>query len=342
MKRKTKIIVTIILLMITAFFISGCSAEKKAEPEYGVVEEATYRQVVSDSFAEILEDAGVTANEASEDSKKEISKLEEDLVEFINEEYDLNWEASGVEVYELDFSLVEGYGIYNAMADPEANSFYLNTAIDDASDSRVQFISGHELVHCLTYKNLGTYKFVLKDSEGAELGYYTSEAFADLLAIKFFESREMPEVRDFFYSSSGYCYTTCALVMLEKSIPNEMYYFLTNDMESLERDFNELADKYIKMPDGYEDNAFEAFLYRTDLNLAITRTIAEGYLTSDLSSMWLQTIFGNFETVALLSRGQTDEVKQEIYDECYGLFESEGEITGDLKTFTDYLKSCMR
>ena len=69
MKRKTKIIVTIILLMITAFFISGCSAEKKAEPEYGVVEEATYRQVVSDSFAEILEDAGVTANEASEDSK---------------------------------------------------------------------------------------------------------------------------------------------------------------------------------------------------------------------------------------------------------------------------------
>lgn len=340
MRRKIKIVALIIIMLITALFISGCSAEK-IEPRYGIVEEASYQELDSVSFSDILEDSEVVPSEATTKSQEMISKLEESLVAFVNDEYNLSWRASDVKVYELDFSLLEGYSIYNAMADPEENSFYLNTAAGNLEDNAVQFLSVHELVHCLTYENLGTYKFVLEDSEGAELGYYTSEAFADFLAIKFFESQGDTEVRNFFYNNSGYCYTTCALVMLEESIPNEMYYFLTNDIESLERDFNELADEYMEMPNGFEDNSFEAFLYRTDLNLALTKTMAQGYMTSEYTNMWLQTVYGNFETVAILSRGLEDEQKQSIYDECYRLFQLEGEIVDEIDEFADYLKSCM-
>lgn len=330
------------IITIMALGITGCSNVKKIEPRYGLVEEAVYTEKTLISFTDILKEANVTVEKSDNETSEFISNLEIELVDFINDKYDLNWTTSEVEVYELNFSDVEGYGIYNAMADPENNDLFLNTAVGDIEQDNVKVFSVHELIHCLTFKNLGTYKFVLTDSEGNELGYYTSEAFTDFLTIKFFESKGMPEVKEFLYSNSGYCYTTCALDMLESSIPNEMYYYLTNDINSLEKEFNELSDKYMKIPSELEDNAFESFLYRADIMQAVTLTLIQGGYSQNLANMWIQSIFGNFEEVVIISRGQPTDVQQENYDKCYELFNSEGEITGSLNEFLEYLKSCIR
>ena len=344
MKEKIKNVVVIIVMLIVAFFITGCS-DKKIEPRYGILEEAVYRDLDSVSFTDILNESGITVKEANEESKEIVSSLENELVEYINNEYNLEWKESGVSVYELDFSKVDGYSIYNAMADPENNSFFLNTSVYselDTLDTNVQIIAVHELIHCLTYENVGTYKFVLTDSEGGKLGYYNSEAFTDFLTIKFFESKGMPEVKEFLYTNSGYCYTTCCLIMLESAIPNEIYYYLTNDIESLEKEFNDLASKYMIIPENTENNAFEAFLYRTDLNQAITIMFTQGYYSQELTDNWIQSVFGNFEEVVILSRGQSRKSQKESFEECYNLFELEGDITGELEEFLEYLNSCIR
>lgn len=341
MKKRIKSFVVIILLVLMSLFITGCSV-KKIEPQYGLLEEAEYSAKISISFSDILEEEGVVAEKADSEEQENISSIESELVNFINEEYDLDWKTSNVQVYELDFSEVDGYSVYNAMADPENNSFFRNSAVETPNEEQAQIIYVHELIHCLTYKNLGTYKFVLTDSENGELGYYNSEAFTDFLTIKFFESKGMPEAKEFLYSNSGYCYTTCALIMLEEAIPNEIYYFLTNDIESFEKDFNKLASEYMDIPDGLEENAFETFLYRTDLNQAATLALARGEYSQNIINIWFQTIFGNFEEVVIISRGLSTETQNEIYDECYNLFASEGEITDELDEFLEYLNSCIR
>ena len=98
MKEKIKNVVVIIVMLIVAFFITGCS-DKKIEPRYGILEEAVYRDLDSVSFTDILNESGITVKEANEESKEIVSSLENELVEYINNEYNLEWKESGVSVY---------------------------------------------------------------------------------------------------------------------------------------------------------------------------------------------------------------------------------------------------
>lgn len=339
MKRKIKNIVVIVWLLITAIMISGCSAEK-IEPRYGLVRNVEFQQIEPFDFEDYLDDSEIVPEKANSVNEKAILELELDLVEYINKEYGLDWDVSEPKIYQLDFSEIRGYEAMNALAEPKKNSFYLNES-SMISEEKVEYISAHELVHCLMYKNTGTYRFVLKDEEGNELGYYTSEAFTDLLTIEFFESQGSDDVRSFFYSNSAYCYTTCALSMLEKIIPNEIGYFLTNNSESFEKDFNNIANKYIEVKEGFEENLFRTFLYRADLNMIATMQIAEYGITNDISYIFVNSIFGNFEEVVIMSKGLEKAKREEIYDECINLYKSEGELPDDVIEFADHLRSCI-
>lgn len=340
MKRKTKIIVAIIIMLIMAIFISGCSVEK-IQPRYGLVRNTEYQPIEAFEFREYLETSEITPEKASDEIEDEIHELEESLVQYINDEYGLDWEVSGAEIYQVDFSKISGFETFNALAEPKYNSFYLSNSGMIFNEEGIEYISAHELIHCLSYKNIGTYRFVLKDENGNELGYYTSEAFTDLLTIEFFENQGREDVRSFFYSNSGYCYTACALSMLEKSIPNAMKYFLTNDTESLETDFNKLANKYIEVPEGFEENLFKSFLYRADMNMVAAMSIATYGITDEYAYIFVNSAYGNFEEVVIMSKGLEKEVQEDIYEECINLYKSEGELTEDILDFAEHLKSCI-
>lgn len=336
MKRRISFIITMIMI---ALLFTSCGVNSETEkivPKYGLVGEAEYMYKNVDNFSDVVKDSKITVIEASSEEQEQLDNLTEDVVNFLNEEYNIEWKSEKIELYKVDFLQLEGYELYNAIAAPKDRKMYVNTTLNE----NAKFVEVHELIHCIRYENVGRCEFVMEKGDHA-LGGYTSEAFTDLITIKYFESKGISGAREFFNINSNYSYTTCALSMLERSIPNEIYYYLTEDMKSFKTDFTKLADKYIEKNEELEEE-FEAFLTRPDMHMLVTRLILIEGIEEDLTKIWTDCVFGNFERVAIMSRDLDEKQKDEILQEVYDLFKSEGELPEELIEILDYLKSCMK
>lgn len=332
--------IMIAILMLLSCVACAENSGRKVEPKYGFVETAEYLGESAPPISETIKEMGLTPEESSAEEKESINELAKEMVDFINEEYNLEWSYVDVETYRVDFASMEGYEIYNAVADPENSKFYISTTVAERiSNEQLIYLAGHELEHIIRYANIGGFEFVLEDETSSMLGSYTSEAFTDLITIKFFESKGDEKVREFFYTNSSYCYTVTALTMLEYSMPDLEYYYLTDDMDAFRSGFESLAKQYIVTYNGLE-NEFEAFLYRTDLNMRLTQAIYYGYCDQSIANMWLECIYGNLERVFIMSQGCTTAEKEEVYDVCHEFFLCEGD-TFSIQEQLDYFESCM-
>ena len=72
-----------------------------------------------------------------------------------------------------------------------------------------------------------------------------------------------------------------------------------------------------------------------------TMQIAEYGITNDISYIFVNSIFGNFEEVVIMSKGLEKAQREEVYDECINLYKSEGELPDDVIEFADHLRSCI-
>ena len=123
MKKRIKSVVVIILLVLMSVFITGCSV-KKIEPQYGLLEEAEYSAKISISFSDILEEEGVVAEKADSEEQENISGIESELVNFINEENTPN-------------NIVFTYGVSKAKSLSEFDNIQGHIAHDEPQTRRI-------------------------------------------------------------------------------------------------------------------------------------------------------------------------------------------------------------
>ena len=341
-----KLISILLVLVLMLGLLTGCSGNtiQKREPKLGVLglkESELYVNSADYAIGEHLEEAGVKIKEVDDASVNEyINQLARELVDFANAEYGLEWEYADITTYTMDVSKSSNYYYYNAIADPAYGRFYFNEIFGgnmDADD--VKYVAAHELVHLIRYHNIGRYEFGPTDDQGYGLGFYTGEAFTDLFVVKFFAAKGDEQAKRYFNVSSAYCYTNCALAMLEYPIPNLMMYYLTDDYDGFATDFNAVADMCIESSEEHISEA-QAFLYRADVDKKVVDKYAAGKATIHDLLLREECVYGNFERAAMMAQGCSAEERKEVYQLCCDLFEDEG-TAPMLQEYLKYFKDCM-
>ena len=338
--KKSKII-TIITLIIT--LLAGCGArdvDTKFTPHYANKHEVTYSEDSVNNFS-FTEEIGTAAEFSEELQSETITEIEEGMFQYLVETYNLDWEFVPTKVVLLDFSRVGNgqYSSFAAMADPQYKTVYINILIIQDVFNIVYRLA-HELIHCMIYYNEGQMDFVLENSEGNIIGYYVSEAYADIIAAEYLESIGEENPIDYFLNGSGYCYTVVALQVLEHSITGKEMY-LRNDMESFYTELKDLSEQHIVDADTVD--YAKIFLSQADMNLRTSQQIIYSDTTEEFQQLrkdFLYTLFGNFEIVLAVSDGLNAKEEEVVFEYINHVFELEGK-NNDVQKELECLKNCL-
>jgi len=345
MKIKKKLFLCTVITVLITLVLTACSVNNDVDTKLTTKyceKEVIYFENPSEDFC-FTKKIGdnVEFVELEAEIQNIINQLETYLYQYIIKEYNLDWKFTKTEVKVLDFSkIADGeYATYAAMADPCCNIIYLNARLSTFEDLIYRYT--HELVHCLIFYNEGSYKFVLLDGNGGNIGYYVGEAFTDLIAADYLKGLGEEKPVDYFLRSSGYASTLAALQALELSIPDMKEMYLKLEAEEFCKRINDLGKMYIS--DGETVNYGEIFLYQADLNLKSSHSIIYAQNEQEynnFANIFLRTSFGNYEIVLGISNGLELEKENQAFEFIDNLFEIEGK-NSQIEEYLNYFKSCL-
>ena len=307
----------VILLLVSS--VTGCAVSEKDtkyKTQYCLDEVVSVGRENADGFhfTELLNDT-IECKRLSEIDEEEIRRIEKSLYEYLIKAYDLNWEFKSTEILMLDFSQVsENYEYFAAIADPKYETVYVNSGMIKTLDELTYRVA-HELIHCLRYYNIGTLEYVYTDKNGNYFGYQLGESYTDIVVSKFLETLGEEAPLDYFLEQSSYCYTTVALQIIEKSIPNGDKMYLENNMQEFYESLKILTEKYIVDADK-SDYALK-FLYQADLIIITTKSIMnnlshEEYI--NMVTLLLYSVYGNYEIALSISDSLNESGEKEAID----------------------------
>lgn len=346
MVRKVFCIITALVFVLV---LGGCSSSETnyKTPKYGIQKEEEFR-LTSLGEADYLERADKEALPERTSMRvkfnEDVDNYGERIVDFINENYNLNWLYEPIEVISADF-LNTDYYIYNVFYVPNSGIMYINeNPYYDLDEEILQYIYVRELIHYIRDLNVGTSNFIYPNQDA--LGKYSTGTLTDLLTMKFFGTKEAEE---FFLTKSCYSYSTVGMQILELAIPDLMKYYLLNDMKGLEKEYNSIAKKYVDMSKLEIDNPFMNFLYMVDANQIAYKNFLKA--SSRSNSEDIQKYFkyhsryliGVYELALFECRGLSEEDKLLAISFYEKLFEREStdEEVSNIQEASEYLRSCV-
>lgn len=320
----------IILLFLTICmgFMVACNSTQAIEkkiPKYGIQTDDAFRiwnkNIDKTNNNETVPENVLKISENSELGKR-IHELGTDIVTYINEVYGTRWVYEYVVIGMYDFSNTE-FSKYNAYYSTEDYVLYLNSDYQyDASG--INYIVTHELIHYIRQLNIGTADFQYDNTNG--LGNFMMEALTDLLTIELFNETE--DVQKFFINNSSYCYSVVSMQILQLSIPSLMKYYLENDMDSLEKEFNELSNKYVDYTGTTVDNPFINYLDIIDASQVAYNAMSSAYIANNSAFLQFGKIhhnyeLGQYELSLLLLRESETEIKKKAISYINVLYSEE-------------------
>lgn len=335
MKKIKKILLMLLMLSITLVETSCGAKDVKKEPIYACKHEQIVLMPgeISNISDSITEDTDIQM--ADELVQEKVSVLATDIVEYLNNEYNLGWDSKPIDVYETDVASIVGQA-YSAIFDPKAMAIYIQKGL--LEDEENLYRIAHELVHYLKVLNTGKIEFVI-DIQDCWLGYYFMESITDLITIEYFESKGDSAAREYFYVNSGYSFSTTACFMLEKLIPDLQRSYCIDDIENIHQQFNQIAEKTIDVDERVD--VFYQFLYGVDFMNQATIKYAE-----TLENAYIDKIaygyYETFETVALMSNLYDEKTKELVIQDVWKLFKAEKtEDAETTKEFVEFLEERM-
>lgn len=334
-----KIFGVMTILIITICLI-GCSSSgtdlNLKIPKYGIQQDDEFRVW---NIEETDNGLPFEGKDVSIDIENEIDSYANQIVEYIEQEYNIIWIYESIQVMSADFSNTKFYA-YNALYIPKTGIIYINENNKYIDSKDLKYIYVHELIHYLRDINVGTCNFYFPEYDG--LGKYTMEALTDLLTIKIFGTEE---AKEFFLTKSSYSYSIVGMEILELAIPELLEYYLKDDMKSLENEYNTLSEKYVDMISVGVTNPFMNFLDVVDAtqiaynNLVLSKTINDYANFNKYSDLYLKYWIGQYELALYECRGLDNNAKKEaitFYEEFLKI------ELGESSYLLEYLDSCLK
>ncbi len=247
MKKRILALVAVTLL----FFITACGKQTNAyetesyDIESDVVE--TYQYGYQDLLISGLEPYGFQpydeeydvppegAEKASEELAEEVNSLGREIVDFLNQKYDLGWKYTEIPVYTFSENSEWG-GFYF----PKYKSMYINIDSDfgklekELSPS-FEWVIAHELTHGITDQNRGTPFFFKEISSDETMGVFLHEGITEILTEQFMATKGITP-KDAYPEggSSGYIAIVYYLKASEFSFEGTINDMLNDDMSAVE------------------------------------------------------------------------------------------------------------
>ena len=347
MKRIFVLILMLCMVSMTFACNSSQSIDKKV-PQYGIQTEEAFKQWKNNTSetVEHEEPENVYEIEQQSDFAKEVNSLGTEIVSYINATYGMKWAYDDVVIKTYDFSGTD-FEFYNAYYSTTDYVLYLNSNYKFES-SGLDYIIAHELIHYIRHLNVGTADFLYEDTNG--LGNYMMEALTDLLTIEMYGNTD--KVDTFFMNNSSYCYQVVSMKVLKLAIPKLMYYYLENDMKSLENEFNLLSSKYVDFEENDVENPFINYLDVLDACYGSYRAMYNAYTYNDVlytnkyAEIHNRYIIGQYELSVMLLTEADKNTKKQALSYIENLYRLESESVGDYSDefysgYLKYLNSCM-
>lgn len=168
----------------------------------------------------------------------DVNLLLDDLCQFMNEEYDANWDYEPILVYVSDVTNNIDSDILKYGACYYQGKIYIDLSLGNELEGQLRYIVAHELLHYLYDINTNNYVFALENNQakGCYVGAYLNEAFIDALARKYMLKNDPDIEQDLL--TSGYKYTRLLVDLMELSIPDLFMYFINNDIAGLQAEID--------------------------------------------------------------------------------------------------------
>lgn len=324
-----KKILALIMAMLLAMNIAGCSTEyEKRElvytnemnekPEYTKAEFPSYEFNDKKELNDIWKD--------------EINRTANELVSFLNAEYDAEWNYNSVEAYAVDLSEAGISFSIGGIYDSNEKCIYIDNTLSNKSpenmtDAEIGFIV-HEILHYLKDNNTGTPMFCLSKGEKI-LGFYFTEGMTNFICEKYFQSKGMNAPVE-HYKKNGYASLMYLCRQLEISFPDLISYYCQDNIKSFEKEFNSLAKKHIENG----RNMFAIWLSQLDNMYLAEHDVKSG----DNSAMTLAMgyLLANTEIVAAITEKSYSDKFIENFEE-YDIYYWGKSFTAT-DDFTQYFK----
>lgn len=310
MKKIFALFITI-CMAITVVSCSANNSNTKQKPQYGIQNDETFRlwtkQVVEEQDIYIGEQNSI---EVDSEVFDKVQTMGEKIVNYINNSYNMNWAYEYVPLRLYDFSNTQ-FKNYNAYYSEKDYILYLNSNYQFDSYG-IDYIIAHELIHYIRHLNIGTTDFQYENTNG--LGRYMMEALTDLLTIDVYGGTE--DVETFFINNSAYCYQVTTMKILSLAIPKIMEYYLQDDIETLEKEFNALSEKYIEFSNIAVENHFVNYLDVIDASYVSYNAMVNAfYMRNDYyfekyAKAHHDYELGQYELTLMLLRDSNKETKQ--------------------------------
>lgn len=346
--RKIFVLILMLCMVSMTFACNSSQSIDKKVPQYGIQTEDAFKKWknVTSKTEEHEDPENVYEIEQQSDFAKDVNSLGTEIVSYINATYSMNWVYEDVVIKIYDFSGTD-FEFYNAYYSTNDYILYLNSNYKCES-SGFDYIIAHELIHYIRHLNIGTANFQYEDTKG--LGNYMMEALTDLLTIEMYGNTE--KVDTFFMNNSGYCYQIVSMKVLKLAIPKLMYYYLENDMKSLENEFNLLASKYVDFEGTDVENPFINYLDVLDACYGSYIAMCNAYTYNDLlyaikyAELNNKYIIGQYELSVMLLMESDKSTKKQALSYIENLYRLESEVAGDnsdefYSEYLEYLNSCM-
>lgn len=306
MKRTNRILASVIAGIMLMVSITGCGTKECKEEipvsdfilaEVSPIEKISDEDKPKQYFSEV--------EKASEELTDEINAEGENILKWLNKKYNLNWIYKDVETY---ITADKGY-LDNWLGQLYDGKIYIY--IDAIKEEKeIRFIITHELIHYLCCINTGT-PFRWSETEEGLYGETLGESTTEYLN-RLYLNEDQDFWRGEWINTSSYYQGVFSIAAMEEVIPEAAKLVLKNDIDELEKKFNQKFFELNGEIDGL--NPFRKFLGLMDYNM--TAEDEEGDNRSEMVSSQLLQL----ECIFSMQEDQTKTLRNisGFYEKIWG------------------------
>ena len=265
MKKRNSFIILFVLfviVLVTAIFLGkpeGISKKDVDFEEYESDEELLFYALEPYTFEpwEAEPEENIEGEPASDELKEHINSMGRDIVRFINQKYDLDWQYEDVEVLTVDAD--ESFGgwylhTYKRMI--INNNFLFGNTNEQTRFIAKDYTIIHELIHAIIDQNRGTPFFYKRYSDNEVIGGYLHEGITELLTEDYSSSVGI-DIRDAYPNglASSYVFLVYYLRATEVAFEGSIKNILNDEMYKLEE----------QMERNTVDGAFDKWIFMFDI-----------------------------------------------------------------------------
>ena len=256
------LIVLFVIVIVTAIFLGKPEDISKKDmdfEEYESDEELLFYTLEPYTFEpwEAEPEENIEGEPASEELVEHINSMGRDIVRFINQEYDLDWQYEDIEVITVEADESFGGWYLHTHKKMVINTNFLAGNVNEqrriiAKDYTII----HELIHAIIDQNRGTPFFYKRYSDNEVIGGYLHEGITELLTEDYSSSIGI-DIRDAYPNglASSYVFLVYYLRATEVAFEGSIKNILNDEMYKLEE----------QMEWKTEDEAFDKWIFMFDI-----------------------------------------------------------------------------